>query len=366
MPSRPPSFDGAGLVNLVSELERRLVGTAPMPGLDHPSTVPEAAGYLLVMFDGLGHHQLSAPEAHDLAVAEQTVLTAGFPTTTTTSLATLATGLAPAGHGIVGHILHLPGVADLVNVLKWVTPSGAPVAHDYQSMLPGPNLWERLSASGIEPITIQPGPFAGSPLSRMLYRGCRFEPVWGLHELVDATVDLARPGRLVVPYFAAVDVTAHLHGQGSDEYRAALSQAASIWTALAARVRRDVTMLGTADHGHIDYRDHTKVLIRHPRFEELRLFGDPRTLFVSGPTDLIEDLAETTRAAQVTPDDLMTLLGPEPHHPQLVGRIPDRALLAAHGTLLMARAFDKRLVGYHGGMEPAEMEIPLLVRREGG
>ena len=58
-------------------------------------------------------------------------------------VATLVTGLPPAPRRDRPHAPP-PGVAEVVNVLKWVTPAGAPVEHAYSSVLPFPNLWERL------------------------------------------------------------------------------------------------------------------------------------------------------------------------------------------------------------------------------
>ncbi len=227
---RLPSYTGTGLVNLVAEIENRLSGTALTGGLDDP--IPRTDGYVLVLFDGLGagqlHHRFAGPLMADHAMT----LTAGFPTTTTTSLATLVTGLAPAAHGIIGHILHLPPTAELVNTLKWIGPDGRPVAHDYQSVLPAPNLWERLARAGIEPITVQPGSFMGSPLSQVLYRGCRFEPAWSTEELARVTADVAGPGRLVMTYYPNVDVAAHVSGQHSEAYRKALSGATRLWESL--------------------------------------------------------------------------------------------------------------------------------------
>ena len=359
---RLPDYTGLGLVNLVSEIELRLTGTAPTGGMTDSGAVPEASGYVLVVFDGLGTSQLGHPAAGALAAAVGGTLTAGFPTTTTSSLATLATGLAPAGHGIIGHILRLPGVAEAVNVLKWVTPQGRPVPHDYQSVLPSPNLWERLSAAGIEPITVQPGAFMGSPLSQMLYRGCRFEPAWSVDELVRATLDLARSGRLVFTYYPNVDVAAHVSGQASGEYRKALTQAGAIWEALSERLEPDIGLVGTADHGHLDYAPEGKHLIRDHRFDQLSFFGDSRSTWVSGPPALIDELGLTTGAKMVSPDEFRPWLGPGPDHPRLTDRLPDRLLLAPPGKLLLPRGFDKRLIGYHGGLDPEEMEIPLLTR----
>lgn len=361
MPFGPPDYTGNGLVNLVAELEIRLLGSAPMPGLSAPELIPDRPGYVLVIFDGLGSHQLDIAEARPLDAAAAARLSAGFPTTTTTSLATIATGLTPGGHGIVGHMMHLPGVAEVVNILKWITPGGKPVAHDYGSMLPAPNLWERLAGGRVEALTLQPEPFADSPLTRMLYRGCRFEPYRTVDELITATVDLARPGRLVVSYHPSVDVAAHVGGQSSGAYRRAVGEAARIWEAVANRLDEAIGLVGTADHGHVDYRDEDKILIRDRRFDRLRLFGDARALYATGPLDLIADLADSTRATVVERPQLEAWLACENPHPDLEGRLPDRVLMAPDAKLLLPRPFDRRLVGYHGGLTPAEVEIPLLV-----
>ena len=358
-----PSYSGQGLVNLIAEIERRMTGTAPMPGLSAGLWGHEPAdGYVLMIIDGLGDHQLGHPAAASLLSSRAATITAGFPTTTTTSLATVATGLAPAGHGIIGHVMHMPPVGETVNVLKWITPEGRPVRHDHASVLPTPNLWERLVAKGIEPITIQPGPFMDSPLTKMLYRGCRFEPVWSVDELVPATVDLAGPGRLVVAYYPNVDVAAHVSGQNSAPYRDALAGADRLWGQLSLRLDGNIGLVGTADHGHLDYSPDSKILLRQPRYNRLRFFGDPRSMYVSGATDLIDELSEETGSRSVEVAELRSLLGPSPGHPRLEERLPDRLLLAPDGKLLLPRPFDKRLIGYHGGLTPEELEIPLLVR----
>jgi len=343
-------------------MELRLAGASLLPGLA-TDRLPSGDGLVLVVFDGLGTHQLLHPAARRLGDFLADSLTAGFPTTTTTSMATLVTGLPPAGHGLIGHLLHLPGVADTVNVLKWVTPTGVKVAHDYTGMLPAPNLWERLRAAGIEPITVQPGPFMGTPLSSLLYRGCRFEPAWSVEELVKATLDVAGSGRLVMTYFPEVDVAAHIDGQESDAYRLALEKAAGIWEELALRLPENVGLIGTADHGHIDYGSRDKILIRDRTYDPLRFFGDPRSVFVSGPGDLIDEVVAKTDARSVDVVQLREWLGPGPAHLELDRRLPDRLLLAPPGQVLLPRAFDRRLIGYHGGLESEEIEVPLLVRR---
>jgi hypothetical protein len=359
---RLPHYSGGGLLNLVAELERRMVGDAPSEGLS-PETarmVPEADTYVLALFDGLGDHQLEHPVAAPLRASRQAALDAGFPTTTSVNLATVATGLSPAGHGLIAHQLFVPAVEQVVNTLKWTTPWGDDLPIDHEGFLPSPNLWERLREGGVEPITVQPANFQDSPLSRVLYRSARYEPVWTVEEIVDATVQLAaQPGRLIFTYFPNVDVAAHMHGQASDEYAATLAAASAIWERIDARLPGHAAMVGTADHGHIDYSPAGKFLIPHRPGPEF--YGDPRCVLVRRLDDELVEAAAGFPGRIVEPDDYRTWLGPGPDHPDLTARLPELALMADRGRLLIPRFMDKRLIGYHGGLLEAEMRVPLLV-----
>ena len=352
---------GRRLVDLVQELERRLTGAAAGPGLESAlaSAIPAAESYVLVLFDGLGSHQLDHPAGRSLASASTGTLSAPFPTTTTVSMATIATGLEPGTHGVIGHLMWIPELGSVVNVLKWVTPHGAHIQYDTAGFLPAPNLWERLRAAGIEPITVQPGDFAASPLTRLLYRGCRFEPVYTVDEAIEATTVLARePGRLVFTYFPQLDYAAHVWGQRSGEYAAAMNIIDNAWSMLTARAT--VPIVGTADHGHLDYGQNDKLLIREEALDSLVFFGDPRALFVRGEHHLIEQLADTIDVPPHWIGDGHTTWTSE-HHPHLAERLPSAVFLAPDNRVLLPKGFDKRLTGYHGGLHPAEVDIPLLV-----
>ena len=347
----------------MAELERRLVGDAPGTGLapDLASALPEAASYVLVVFDGLGTTQLEHPAAADLRASLAGTLHAPFPTTTTVSLATVATGLSPTGHGVIGHFVWLPGLG-VVNTLKWISPFGERLDVDTSGFLPSPNLWERLAAAGLEPITVQPGDFAGSPLSRALYRGCRFEPVYGERELAEAVTDLAaEPGRLVFTYLPHVDFAAHVWGQASTQYADAMRTVAVTWDAIRRRLPSGAALVGTSDHGHLDYAAEDKILVRAAAYDDLLFWGDPRGLLVRGDGRTIDKLAAEVGATSIFPEDLSVLWGPGERHPELASRTPDRLLLSPEGHVLLPRGFDKRLTGYHGGLAPDEVEIPLLV-----
>lgn len=357
-----------GLVNLMSHIETTLGGSPPSPGLkeDLARRVEPNQTVVLVLFDGLGHRQIDPVHAPAMAEADIGPLHSPFPSTTTVSLATLATGLPPAGHGVIGHLMWIPRLRQVVNTLKWVDTTGAQVTYDTTRLLPAPNLWERLAAGGVEPITVQPGDFLGTPLTTALYRGCRFEPVFTGDETVEATVGLAsRPGRLIFTYLPQVDFAAHVHGQGSPEYRRAVLDMDNLWSALATRLPPHVTLVGTADHGLLDYTDEGKIAMRGD-FDRLTAFGDPRAVYLKGDSDLIGEFARRSGGALIGREILESWWGVGTAwatlHPHLDGRRPDALVLAPSGRVLLPRGFDRRLIGYHGGLDPAEIEIPLLVR----
>ncbi len=357
-----PDYAGGSLLNLVAELEHRLTGSAAAELLHQhlAGHIPQAATYVLVLFDGLGDHQLRHPRATSLLAARTAHLDAVFPTTTSVNLATIATGLAPAAHGLIAHQLYVPAVDQVVNTLKWATPWGDPVKLDHDSFLPKSNLWERLAGHGIEPITVQPGHFLDSPLSRVLYRGSRYEAVWTIDEITDATTQLAAvPGRFIFTYFPNVDVAAHVGGQDSDDYASAVSAAASIWDRIAASLPAHAVMVGTADHGHIDYGEDDKNLIPHRPGPEF--FGDPRGLLIRRPDAELSQSLAGLPGRIVEGAEYRTWLGPGPDHPDLTGRLPETVVLADPRSLLIPRFMDKRLTGYHGGLAEKELHVPLLV-----
>ena len=48
-----------------------------------------------------------------------------------------------------------------------------PITLDPSTFLPDSTLWSRVAAAGVEPVVVQPGNFAGSPLTAALCLRCR-------------------------------------------------------------------------------------------------------------------------------------------------------------------------------------------------
>jgi len=356
-----PDYAGGSLVNLVAEFELRLTGTAAAPPLrpDLSRLVPEAASYVLVLCDGLGLQQLGHPAAAPLRDALVGRLDAPFPTTTTVSLASVATGLPPSRHGLLGYQMWLPAVGTVVNTIHWKTLWGDPIDFEPRPFLPTPNLWERLAARDVEPVVIQPANFEGSNLSEVLYRGARFEGITTIGEWVDATVQLAgTPGRFILAYLPQVDFAAHVFGQNADEYAVAVRTVATAWERLSLRLPAGAVAVGTADHGHVDFPKARQIRIAKEDHEDREFFGDGRAMFVKGEG---ASLAAGLPATWIPLEEMRSWWGPGPHHPAFDERAPDGVLIADDDILLLHRRSDDRMTGAHGGLTDAERLIPLMV-----
>ena len=65
-----PDYAGGSLVNLISEIEHRLIGSAPSPRL-HPNLaeyIPDSDTYVLCLFDGLGGFARFADDVEERAL----------------------------------------------------------------------------------------------------------------------------------------------------------------------------------------------------------------------------------------------------------------------------------------------------------
>ncbi|MCB2224355.1 MAG: alkaline phosphatase family protein [Actinobacteria bacterium] len=358
---RIPRHDGFGLVNLVAEVEHRLTGASAAPRLD-PSirdAVPDADTYVLVLIDGLGARQLGHPAAAPLAADHRATLDAPFPTQTSVVTSTLATGLPPSRHGLIAYWLHLPPHG-VVNTLYWYAQGATePLDHDPEAFLPAPNTAERLTAAGSGVTVVEPSAMVDSTINRVLYRNAGVRGVGGEDEAVAATLEeAARPGRLVVAYYPHVDAAAHAAGQASDLYAGAMATVAAAWDAIAAGLPGHAALLGTADHGHLDVAPGAHVPVAP--VPGVAVGGDSRVLHLRGPMDAIRALAAGLPGTLVAREDAGPLWGPGPHHPEFEQRAPDALLFADDGHAFLFEGDDQPMVGHHGGLTDAEVEIPLL------
>jgi len=258
----PPSYDAGGLAGVLPRVVASLGGPELAPAAAQ-APLPPAARAVVVLADGLGAQLLRTRSGHApflrSALAGQDadisdVLTAGFPSTTATSMGTFGTGLPPGTHGLAGYQVRAPGTEHLFNELDWI---GGPDPVQWQ---PHPTIFERAVAAGIPVTMVGPAKFDGSGLTSSALRGAFFAAAKDLPSAVDAAVAASAAARrsLVYLYWGDVDRAGHQHGCESWQWGEAVEHLDAELRRLRAILPGDTSLTVTADHGMVDVPDSAK------------------------------------------------------------------------------------------------------------
>jgi hypothetical protein len=348
--------------------------------------IPEGMRAVVVLVvDGLGRRLLDdhAGLAPLLATAPGVTLDAPFPTTTSTSLTTIGTGLAPGEHGIVGYSLAVPGHERRLVVLTWgwqrqdldldaraeVPPEG---------LQPAPTVLERARSSGVDAVTVLRPEFPDSGLTRAALRGGRVLTATGLDDTLATAVEAATAGSAPVVVYAHhgdLDTIGHVTGPATDQWCQELARVDGALARTTEGLPDDIAIVVTADHGmvHLPPEGFVELADEPTLLDGVRLLtGDPRARQLHTVPGAAEDVAAAWREhtgdrAHVVTRDLAIesgWFGPrvDERVRPLIGdvvigtRVPDVAWVHRDED-----PFGGRLLGQHGAPTPDEVEVPALV-----
>lgn len=380
-PAAPPEFGfpryGAGsLSDVMPSVLAALDG-----GGDDRLGLPSAARYVVLLVDGMGlvslrEHASSAPFLSSLDCRE---LTAGFPTTTVTSLASLATGLPPGEHAMTGYTTYVESVGDPVNWLAWQPVGRADDLRDRlvpEVVQPQPTVWQQAAESGIAVTVASSRQFEGSGLTRAVFRGAPFAGVVTGGDSIAVAADLVDRGHrsLLYCYISELDFVGHVRGPDTDAWCAQLSLVDRHAELLADRLPPGTRLVVTADHGMAAMPAEETVDADAPecalRSGVLAIAGEPRMRHVHALPGTAADVLETWR--EVLGDRAWVLSRDQAQDCGLFGpvvtsvarqRIGDLVAIARGGFGLVQRRRESRLSampGHHGSLTDRELLVPLL------
>ncbi len=384
-----PAYGSHSLAELGPALLAGLGVAGERPGLGLADL--RRAAVLLV--DGMGAEQLRehADIAPFLTSLLPTPLTACFPTTTATSVSSWGTGLAPGEHGLPGYTSWVPEVGDVVSWLGWATvragstdggapPRGRELREELapEAVQPRTTIFQRAEADGVRVTQCGPARFVGSGLTRAVLRGGAFPGTVGQGDVLAQAAVAARAGdhSLVYCYLSDLDTVGHLRGPGSAAWCEQLRLVDAFARRLADVLPDDATLLVTSDHGMVEVGEDAKVDVdTTPGLLDgvRRLAGEPRVRHVHVRAGATDDVVATWRGvlgsrAWVGPGDEAVaagLFGPVVT-PATRARIGDVLCVAREELAVVTTVGQPReaaLVGHHGALTPAELEVPLLRTR---
>lgn len=356
-----PAYGGACLSSLVPVL----LGPAGAAPDWLPEPARGARQVVLLVLDGLGWEQLRArPDlAPVLTGMAGGAITSVAPTTTATALTSIATGLPPAEHGVVGYRVRV-GTHDVLNVLRWTTESG-----DAREAVPPEKFQPHPAFGGGRPPVVTRAEFATTGFTVAHLFGTRLHG-WRLPSTMTVEVDrLVRQGEpFVYAYYDGMDKIAHERGFG-EHYDAELAASDRLVGDLLDVLPPDASLMVTSDHGQVQVGDASIPLDADVMADVELLSGEGRFRWLHARAGATERLR--TRCVQRyghlawvrTREELVAegWFGGRPA-PEAERRLGDVALVAFEPVAFddPADTGETRLVCRHGSLTPAEVLVPLV------
>lgn len=356
---------------------------------------------VVFIVDAFGWNLLTQekPALHD--VLKQTAvtgqLTSIFPSTTTAALTSLWTGVASGHHGFLGYRLFLSQYATTAQMIQFMPAfEHAPDALvraglNPEEFLQVPGLAQQLAAGGIPTYSFKAQDIIHSALSKMHRRGVAHSV--GCYSSADLMVQLrttlekqAGQPLYANAYWSSIDGLSHMrgwtHGSVVAELRALFFQLQTEFLqALSPAAKRDTLFVILADHGQVvNTPNHQIRLADHPQLRQMMFMepaGEPRMLYVYAKhgrqADILaycqEHLSHALMAVPTADALAMGLFGPPPHHPAALERIGDILFITRDNYAMFTgldRAKVHEVIGWHGSLTPAEMQVPWLAFRLDG
>ncbi|MBW8484853.1 alkaline phosphatase family protein [Actinomadura parmotrematis] len=363
--SAPVPRYGAGAL---ADLAGSVLASLGVPGAAAVLDLPELPRACVLIVDGLGWELLRAhpEEAPFLASLPGGPLTAGFPSTTVTSLGSLGTAATPGEHGLLGVQVAVPGTGRLLNCLRW---DGQVEPMEFQ---PVPTVYERAAADGVRTAYIGSPAFRRSSLTVATARGADYLGAVGLGQLVGRARTALREGdrAFVTVYHSDLDSTGHRFGCGSESWREQLRFVDLLAERLAAALPDGAALHVTADHGMVDPDERLDVDATPALTAGLALLGgDARARYAYAAGGAAADLLDAWREVL---GDRCWVAGRDEAiaagwfgtvGPGMAERIGDVVAVPFTGLALVASEREpwlESMVGMHGSLVPAELLVPLL------
>jgi hypothetical protein len=371
-PASPPVLPNYGEGSL-ADLAASLLAALGVRGGANPLRLPRTSRVCLLVVDGLGwellrDHPAAAPFLSELAMTARP-LTAGFPATTVTSLASLGTGLPPGEHGMLGYQVAVPGRGILLNGLRWHKEI------DPAAWQPKPTVYERAAGAGVSCFRVASARLEKTGLSAATMRGNGYRPADSLGGLAAQAAAALRDAErgLVTVYHAELDGTGHTFGCRSDAWRYHLCHVDKLAEQLAGALPDGTDFYVTADHGMVDVGPEDRVdadTVPGMRDGVALLGGEPRARHVYTEPGAAGDVLAAWR--EILAERAWVLSRDEAVAAGWFGPVVDPGLAARIGDVVAAPAgqcavvatvaepLESALVGMHGSLTAAEQFVPLL------
>lgn len=368
----------------LASLTQSIFSALGAQGFRNPFGLAPSPATCLLLIDGLGQQLLQAHARHAPFLAAlmrpEGMFRVGFPATTASSLAALASGMGSGAHGIVGCTFALDAGSEF-SPLGWTS---APFAAG-QAAIPAPSpeqfivpqtAWQQAVEQGVRVSTVMQARYADSAYTRAIYKGARILGAAGYDaypELVRQALSLDAAS-FCFAYFGDLDFVGHLTGPGSEPWLTQLRNADRLAESIYRQLPAGAHLLVTADHGMLALDSAAVVdFDREPGLQEdvLAVAGDIRARHVYTGGAHMDRVQERWRGRlgdgyQVLSkaDAIGSGLFGDVVLSQAEARIGDLIVIPTGAGGIIRSEVERdasRWQGHHGALTDADQLVPLLM-----
>jgi hypothetical protein len=373
-----PDYNGYSIQNLANTLLSNFGIAVRGPRLRYDLDLDRRV--VLILIDGVSYQDLINVFGDSLRVSKLYRLSTVFPTTTSTVLTTLFTGLSPGTHGVLGPNLYLKELGAIINTLNMGPVIGERdglyrSGYDLKELFPiKSTIFEELSAMGIRGRVYVPRGISGG-LSRLTYAGAEVVEYATYYDaIVNAGKFLNDYKEVFVHiYITTVDSASHKYGPNSEESRVVLKETVDSVIRLARNYLKESSVIITADHGHDEVLRNVKAndLLNLLDLLTVPPYGDARAIYyrLNNGVD-IADLRSLLNKNNISGVMLskgeavsMELFGEIDGG--VIDRVGDAVFIPSSGSSLiyLYRPDNEEVLmlkGQHGGLTERELYVPLI------
>jgi predicted AlkP superfamily pyrophosphatase or phosphodiesterase len=345
---------------------------------------------ILLILDGFGYKRflfhLNNIATTFREMVEKGVLepfTTVFPSTTSTVLTSIFSGLSPAQHQIIGYQMFsrefglvyytldmepVYGYSDYVNLIK-----------DYSDVIP----WiPELKKYGVKASIATKSSIARSGLSKIIHKNTNLMPYWSSADMFMKSkkfLEQKDPTFLAL-YYDDIDTLAHKYGPYSEEVTFELTSMEynlkKFFKSLSEKTKKKTLMILTADHGIAETHKTYYLKDNDDIMERLILppVGDSRATFLYSKPDKQDTFPyvfkENYEDIELFPSNELIdkgIFGQTTKPEVLREKVGDFTALSTSQNILQYPYFEndrkREQLGSHGGMTIEEMIIPFLSLR---
>jgi predicted AlkP superfamily pyrophosphatase or phosphodiesterase len=322
-----------------------------------------------------------------------------FPSTTAAHVTAIHTGQTPGQSGVFEWQYYEPLLDKMISPLLFsfagdkIRDTLNQTGIDPARLYPDRTIYQDLKDHGVRSTILQAREFTPSTYSRVVFKGANVIPYVSLPEalvrLRQRLIEKETPAYYFL-YFDKLDTICHHHGPQSPH---AAAETEAMLTVLDQHLFRPLDgklqktlFLITADHGQVEVDPKTTVYINlDKRFEGYEQFlkqnldgqwlvpaGSARDMFLyihedslekafAFFSDRLEGIADVHRVQDLIDQGFF---GPLPVSEVFLARVGNLVILPYAGQSVWwyeKGRFDQKFYGHHGGLTPAEAEIPLLL-----